>query len=84
MAIVITPDTIDFTKYLRETDNQTKVKKASDYIDYIKKRLRTKKDQKVSYLPWDHTKESHNGYIGVHCTEQDQEETGPTQRARTH
>lgn len=58
MALVITPDTIDFTKYLKETDNQTKVKKASEYIDYIKTRLRTKKDQKVSFLPWDHTKEN--------------------------
>ena len=58
MAIVLTPDTIDFSQYIKETDNQTKVKKASDYIDYIKSRLRTKKDQKVSYLPWDHTKEN--------------------------
>ncbi len=57
MALLITPDTIDFTKYLKETDNQTNVKKASDYLDQIKAKVRTKKDQKVSYLPWDQTKE---------------------------
>ena len=55
MTIILTPDTIDFSQYIKETDNQTKVKKASDYIEYIKSRLRAKKNQKATYLPWDNT-----------------------------
>lgn len=58
MAAVINKDTIDFSVYIRETDDQTKVKKASDYIESIKQRLRTKKSQKVSYLPWPTTNDS--------------------------
>ena len=54
----IIDDTIDFSIYMRETDAQTKVKRASDYVDAIKLRLRTKKDLKVSKLPWPKTHEN--------------------------
>lgn len=54
MAKII-PSTIDFHQYLHETDAMTKVKKASDYVDDLKARLRTKVKQKVTYLPWDGT-----------------------------
>ena len=54
MAKII-PATIDFHQYLHETDAMTKVKKASDYVDDLKARLRTKVKAKVTYLPWEGT-----------------------------
>lgn len=51
MAKIIN-DSMDFSVYLHETDAQTKVKKASDYVEVIKARLRAKKDQKITVLPW--------------------------------
>ena len=57
MAKII-DDTIDFSVYLKETDNQTRVKKAKDYVEPLKERLRVKEKAKVSYLPWPHTKDS--------------------------
>jgi twinkle protein len=57
MAKVI-DDTLDFSQYLKETDAMTKVKKASDYVDDIKARLRHKVKQKVTYLPWYGTQEN--------------------------
>ncbi len=52
------PDTIDFKLYLKETDAQTKVKGASDYIYIIKERLRNKKNEHVDFLPWPKTKDN--------------------------
>lgn len=52
------PDTIDFRLYLKETDAQTKVKGASDYIYIIKERLRNKKNEHVDFLPWQKTKDN--------------------------
>jgi len=57
MAKII-DDTIDFSVYLKETDNQTKVKKAKDYVEPLKQRLKVKEKIKVSYLPWPHTKDN--------------------------
>jgi twinkle protein len=51
MANIIA-DEIDFRIYMRETDTQTKVKKASDYIESIKLRLRTKQENKFPKMPW--------------------------------
>jgi twinkle protein len=51
MANIIA-DEIDFRIYMRETETKTKVKKASDYIETIKMRLRTKKDNKFAKMPW--------------------------------
>lgn len=49
------PDTIDFSLYLKETDAQTKVKQASDYVSVLKSRLRLKEKEKVALLPWPKT-----------------------------
>jgi len=57
MAKII-DDSIDFSVYLKETDNQTKVKKAKDYVEPLKQRLKVKEKIKVSYLPWPHTKDN--------------------------
>ena len=54
MAKVIS-SVIDFSQYLRETDAKQNVKDASDYIDDLKDRLRTKKKVQVSHLPWSGT-----------------------------
>ena len=54
----ILSDSIDFRLYLRETDAKTKVKKASDYVEVIKSRLREKVKQHVTYLPWTKTNEN--------------------------
>lgn len=52
------PDTIDFRLYLKETDAQTKVKEASDYIHFLKGRLRQEEKEIVTYLPWSRTKDN--------------------------
>lgn len=57
MATII-DDSIDFSVYLKETDNQTKVKRARDYVEPLKQRLRIKEKTKVAYLPWPQTKDN--------------------------
>ena len=52
------PDTLDFSLYLKETDAQMKVKEASDYIFFLKEKLRKKEKEHVVYLPWQRTKDS--------------------------
>jgi len=52
------PDTIDFSLYLKETDAQTKVKQASDYIFFLKERLRQREKEPVNYLPWPKTQDN--------------------------
>ena len=49
------PDTIDFSLYLKETDAQTKVKSASDYVIFLKEKLRHKEKEPANYLPWQKT-----------------------------
>lgn len=58
MTIIITPDTIDFRQYLRETDAQANVKNASSYTQTLKDRLRIKRDEKKVFLPWQKTREN--------------------------
>jgi len=50
--MVITPDTIDFAAYMKETDAQAKVKSASIYGAELKQRLRRKKSVSPIVLPW--------------------------------
>lgn len=54
----IIPDTIDFKLYLKETDAETKVKQASDYIYFIKDKLRNKRTEHLTYLPWQKTRDN--------------------------
>ena len=51
------PDDIDFASYLRDTDAKAKVKKASNWTDEMKTRLRTKPKEKRIFLPWEKTQE---------------------------
>ena len=57
MANFLTDD-IDFTFYERETDAKANVKPASTYIQALKDRLRSRKEQRFVYLPWEKTKDS--------------------------
>lgn len=45
-------DEIDFVAYLQESDAKAKVKPASLWIEAMKARLRTKKDERRISLPW--------------------------------
>ena len=54
----ILSDEIDFRVYMHETEEKTRVKKASDYIDGMKNILRNKKNVRHVYLPWAGTQES--------------------------
>jgi len=51
-------DTIDFSQYLKETDNQQKVRPAADYIPAIKDRMRTMATERKLWMPWQKTRES--------------------------
>mgnify|MGYP001029105182 FL=1 len=46
-------DEIDFAAYLKDTDAKTKVKPASAFVDDAKTRLRTRKNTKRTFLPWE-------------------------------
>jgi twinkle protein len=48
-------DDIDFSFYMRETDAQTKVRPAIQWIEDLKARLHTKRSERVVYLPWPKT-----------------------------
>ena len=52
------PDTIDFSQYLRETDNKQKVRPASDYMPAIKERMRQMATERRIFMPWVKTFES--------------------------
>jgi len=52
------PDTIDFSQYLRETDNKQKVKPASHYLPAIKERMRQMATERKLFMPWLKTRES--------------------------
>jgi len=45
-------DDIDFAEYLRDTDAQTKVKPAGDFVQDAKDRLRGQARAKRTFLPW--------------------------------
>jgi twinkle protein len=51
-------DTIDFSQYLRETDNKQKVRPAKDYIPAIKERMRTVATERKLWMPWSKTRDS--------------------------
>lgn len=53
----VIPDDMDFSIYLHETDAQTKVRPASDWIADIKAKLRRQGSEKKIYLPWDKTRD---------------------------
>jgi twinkle protein len=48
----ILDDTIDFEAYLAETEIQTRVRPASDFVGMAKDRLRTRVKEKRTFLPW--------------------------------
>lgn len=45
-------DTIDFNAYLEQTDHQTKVRPARDFVQLAKDRLHSKLSEKRVFLPW--------------------------------
>ena len=51
-------DTIDFAAYLQETDAQTKVRPAAEFVESAKERLRNRAKVKHVYLPWEKTRDS--------------------------
>jgi len=51
-------DSIDFEAYLEDTEAQTKVKPAADFVDDAKARLRQKLSEPKTFLPWPKTNES--------------------------
>jgi len=51
-------DSIDFAAYMQDTDAQTKVKPAGDFVDEAKERLRMNVSKRRIYLPWDKTKDA--------------------------
>jgi twinkle protein len=48
-------DSIDFGAYMRETDARAKVKPAGTWIDELKTRLRNRKSERRTFLPWEKT-----------------------------
>ncbi len=48
----IFPDNMDFSAYLEETDAQTKVRPASAWLEALKARLRSKRNERRVFLPW--------------------------------
>lgn len=57
MAEFLTDD-IDFELYERETDAQAKVKPASAWMVDLRDRLRNKKYERATFLPWEKTHQS--------------------------
>ena len=51
-------DSIDFEAYLEDTEAQTKVKPAADFVDDAKARLRHKLSEPKTFLPWPKTNEN--------------------------
>lgn len=58
MATIFDDDMIDFSIYLSETDVQTKVKPATAYRQALKDRLRSRRNERRVYLPWEKARES--------------------------
>ena len=57
MNNIFTPDDIDFSLYMRETDVQAKVKPASAYLQTLKDNLRRKHNEVKIRLPWECAKD---------------------------
>lgn len=51
-------DTIDFSKYMQETDAKAKVLPANVFVQALKDRLRTKTTERKYFLPWVKTRDS--------------------------
>jgi twinkle protein len=56
--MILSPDKIDFSAYLKETDVQAKVKNAFIYSEELKQKLRLKKSVNPIVLPWDGQRDS--------------------------
>jgi twinkle protein len=52
---LITPDTIDFAEYMRETEASSKVRPASSYMQELIDSLGKVDNDPKAYLPWDKT-----------------------------
>jgi twinkle protein len=55
MANVLTPDSIDFRAYMRETEPAHKVRAAGVYVQELIDDLGTERHEPRAYLPWDKT-----------------------------
>jgi twinkle protein len=55
MSQIFTDDDIDYSLYIRETENQTKLKNSPVYKDDLKDRLRNKAKGRQVFLPWEKT-----------------------------
>lgn len=53
--MILTPDDIDFSLYLKETDLQQKVKPAAEWVQELIENLGRKKFEPRAYLPWPKT-----------------------------
>jgi twinkle protein len=51
-------DDIDFAAYLQETDAQTKVRPASDFVEEAQSKLRSRISSKRVFLPWEKCNQS--------------------------
>jgi len=56
MSNIFTSDDIDFGLYIKETDAQTKLRPAKNYLQALKDRLRQKPKEQRIYLPWEKSK----------------------------
>ena len=55
MSEIFSDDDIDYNLYIRETENQTKLKTTDHYAGDLKERLRGRKQGRMVYLPWEKT-----------------------------
>jgi twinkle protein len=53
---ILTPDQIDFTLYMRETDAQQKVKPASVWVTELMDRIKNPVKTRQAHMPWHKTK----------------------------
>jgi twinkle protein len=61
---LITPDDIDFSAYLRETETDQKVRSADAWLDEILDNVANPKPQAICSLPWAKTEKSFNFRAG--------------------
>lgn len=57
MSAILKPDEIDFSYYLKETDAAAKVRPVSTWLQDLKDRLTSKREEKKIFLPWESTRE---------------------------
>lgn len=57
MSQLLSPDEIDFSHYLEQTDAQAKVKPAASWLEDLKERLHFKAGERKIYLPWEKTRD---------------------------